>query len=102
MRECNHVITSYSIHYTKLYELFSEDQVDVWVKPLGKEGRSKAIAIMNRGEGEVDFKLDAARLEIDKNTTIRDLWKHEDLGTIGEERDFKIPAHGIVVLKEKL
>jgi hypothetical protein len=53
----------------------------------------KAIALMNRGEAEVNFKLKG----ISKNSKLRDLWAHKDLRK--SARTFTIPKHGVIVLK---
>ncbi|RKD90629.1 glycoside hydrolase family 27 protein [Mangrovibacterium diazotrophicum] len=81
--------------------VLTEGSIEVWVKPVGEAGDSKAIAIMNRGEDAVDFELNTGDFGIDKNATFRDLWKHEDLGMIEDGMEFSIPEHGIVVLKVK-
>ena len=75
-----------------------ENDVEVWLKPLGK-GKSKAIAIMNRGE-ETSFTLKADKFNISKKSKLRDLWLHKDLGAVmGSGKTFTLPKHGIVVLK---
>jgi hypothetical protein len=73
--------------------------IEIWVKPLGKKGKEKAITIMNRGEEEKVFTLSAAALGIYKKSELRDLWLHQDIGKIGNGKTFTIPKHGIVVLK---
>ena len=81
--------------------IFSENNVEIWLKPLGKKGNSKAIAIMNRGEKSTDFRLTPQLINVSKNSRLRDLWQHTELGKIGTEKVFTIPAHGIIVLKLK-
>lgn len=78
--------------------MLKEGDIEVWIKPLGKKGKEKAVAIMNRGE-EKGFTLSAKKLGIDEKSKLRDLWLHKDLGKIGSEKVFAIPKHGIVVLK---
>ncbi|WP_416438239.1 glycoside hydrolase family 27 protein [Phnomibacter sp. MR] len=75
--------------------------IEVWVKPLGKKGKEKAVAIMNRGEEEKVFTLSAEELGINKKSELRDLWLHDDIGKIGIGKTFTIPKHGIVVLKTR-
>ncbi len=77
----------------------SEHGVEVWVKPLGEKGNAKAIAIMNRGGKEAVFTLTPEMVGIKKNSRLRDLWLHKDLGKAGKAKQFSIPKHGIVVLK---
>lgn len=78
--------------------LFRENNVEVWMKPLGN-GKSKAIAIMNRGDLDTAFVLQAERAGIKKKSKMRDLWLHRKIGKIKKEKEFTIPKHGIVVLK---
>jgi alpha-galactosidase len=80
--------------------VFSKGDIEVWVKPLGeKNGTSKAIAILNRGNQEAVFNLDPAKVGISGTSNLRDLWKHQNLGTVAQNRRFTLPKHGIVVLK---
>ncbi len=86
------------IAFVQAQRLFKENDVEVWVKRLGK-GKQKVIAIMNRGDKEQTFSLSAGKLGIRKKNKLRDLWLHKNLGKIRAERTFTIPKHGIVVLK---
>jgi alpha-galactosidase len=80
--------------------ILSQGSVEVWVKPLGGQGStSKAIAIFNRGENEAVFKLNPNKVGIDKQSDLRDLWEHKDLGLVGTSKQFSLPKHGIVVLR---
>jgi alpha-galactosidase len=80
--------------------ILSQGSVEVWVKPLGGQGStSKAIAIFNRGENEAVFKLNPNKVGIDKQSNLRDLWEHKDLGPVGKSKQFSLPKHGIVVLR---
>ena len=86
------------IAFVQAQRLLKENDVEVWVKRLGK-GKQKVIAVMNRGEKEQTFALSAGKLGISKKNKLRDLWLHKDLGKLGTARTFTIPKHGIVVLK---
>jgi alpha-galactosidase len=79
--------------------IFKENGVEVWVKALGKNGKSKAIALMNRGGKEAVFVLNPVTVGIKESSQLRDLWLHKDLGKVGTEKQFTIPKHGIVVVK---
>lgn len=77
-----------------------DGEVEVWVKLLGENGADgKAITIMNRSENEQDFTFKPEMAVLEKSDKIRDLWQHKDLGKIGKEKVFTIPAHGVIVLK---
>jgi len=87
--------------YKQGMRVIQQGDVDVWVKPLGTDDRSEAVAILNRGNAELTFDLSAQQLKIGAKSTIRDLWLQQDLGPIGNTHKFAIPKHGIVVLKVK-
>ena len=76
-----------------------EDDVEIWLKPLGKNGKSKTIALMNRSEKEKTIEVTPERAGLTKNNKLRDLWLHKNLGKFGQSRSFTIPKHGIIVLK---
>ncbi len=78
--------------------IFSENNVEVWIK-TSTSGKKIALVLLNRNEAEKIFKLDGQKLGINTKSKIRDLWLHQNLGKIGTEKTFKIPKHGIVVLK---
>lgn len=80
--------------------IYKEHEIEVWLKPLAaNKGKSKAIAIMNRGDEAVKFVLTCDWAGLDKKSRLRDLWLHKDLGAMKEMKDLTIPKHGIVLLK---
>jgi alpha-galactosidase len=80
--------------------ILKKGNIEVWMKPLvSGNGKTKAIAIMNRGNEDIAYTLYAKSVGISKNSSLRDLWLHKGLGKIGSEQIFTIPKHGIVVLK---
>ena len=81
------------------YRTAKEDEVEIWLKPLGKNGKSKAIALMNRTEKEKTIKISPERTGLTENSKLRDLWLHKNLGKFGQTQTFTIPRHGIIVLK---
>jgi len=78
--------------------VIKDDNVEVWVKPLFDK-KSKAIAIMNRGDQEITYTLMPEKLGVNPKSKLRDLWLHKDIGLAGSTRKLNIPKHGIVVLK---
>ena len=75
------------------------DSLDLWVKSLGTDGKQKAIAVLNRSEHPISYQLPLSLKGIAASSKMRDLWEHKDLGTLKELSAFRIPTHGIVVLK---
>ncbi len=85
--------------FVQAKRLLKNGDIEVWVKPLGKKGKQKAIAIMNRGGEEKKYSLKAEDLAVSQKIKLRDLWLHQEIGILGKERPFVIPKHGILVLK---
>lgn len=83
--------------FKQAQRVFKEGDIEIWLKPLQNEDH-KAIAILNRGE-ERSFTLTAEKAKIDKKVVLRDLWLRKGLGSLGAEKTFTIPRHGVVVLK---
>ena len=81
--------------------LLREGDIEIWVEPLGKTGKQKAIAIMNRGEKTGQTALTPEKIGVSSTSKLRDLWLHENIGKLGKSRTLTIPKHGIVVLKAK-
>lgn len=78
-----------------------EGNIEIWVKPLGKKGKTKAVALMNRGGKQETIQLTPDKIGMSEKSSLRDLWRHENIGKLGKNRSFTIPKHGIVVLKVK-
>ena len=87
--------------FKQAIRLLREGDVEIWVKLLGTKGKSKAIALMNRGGKEGKIELTPEKLGISEKSKLRDLWLHENAGKLGKSRTFAIPKHGIIVLKIK-
>ncbi|RZL47313.1 MAG: glycoside hydrolase family 27 protein [Pedobacter sp.] len=79
--------------------VIKDKDIEVWVKVLGKNGKSKAVAIINRGGKEASFQLFAEKVGLSKNNQLRDLWLHKKIGKIGIAKNFNLPKHGIIVVK---
>ena len=84
-------------NFVQARRIIKNANVEVWMKQLGK-GKQKAIAILNRGEATT-YTLTAAKAGIGAKSKLRDLWLHKDLSTIGNKKSFKLPKHGVVLLK---
>ena len=76
----------------------NDNQVELWVKPLFSK-KEKAVAIFNRNDKAVDYVLTNKSVQVGTKAKLRDLWLHADLGKMGVNKAFRVPAHGIVVLK---
>lgn len=86
------------IAFVQAQRIFKENDIEVWVKQLGKK-KQKAIAILNRSGKEQTFTLAAEKISVTGKSKLRDLWQHKDIGKIGNGKTFTIPKHGVIVLK---
>lgn len=75
------------------------NNIDVWIKSLGKSGKHKAIAVMNRSDAPGIYQIKAEELGLKGKTKLRDLWQHKNLGRLADLNAFHLPAHGIIVLR---
>jgi alpha-galactosidase len=81
---------------TLIYE--SKAGLQVWMKPL--KDASRAVALLNRSDAPAEFGISLARLGLRARTaTVRDLWAHQDLGTVTDRFRATVPAHGVVMVR---
>jgi alpha-galactosidase len=82
---------------------------EIWAKPL--DNNEIAICFMNRTNEEWDLNYDwkknamyfATDINVYKNEySIRDLWKHQNIGTTASLTRQKIPAHGVLMVRLSL
>lgn len=60
---------------------------------------SKAMGIFNRGETAVTVPLTSQELTIRGDWHLRDLWRRENLGPLGNTTPAELPAHGVLLLR---
>ncbi len=71
--------------------------LEAWAKDM--EDGSKAVGLFNRGEQESEIAARWSDLSIRGKQTVRDLWRHKDLGAFEQEFRAKVPRHGVVLVK---
>jgi alpha-galactosidase len=81
--------------------IYHNNGIEVWLKPLGNNGKRIAIAILNRGNKAENFTLTPQLIGKKRGVHLRDLWLHRNLGKLKNERVLNIPEHGIVVIRLK-
>jgi alpha-galactosidase len=72
---------------------------EIWAKPLS-DG-SQAVALFNRGGDTASVTAKWSDLGISGSRTVRDLWKHADLGKQSGEFTATVPSHGVVMVRIK-
>ena len=82
---------------------------EIWAKPLAHG--EVAVCFLNRTDAE--WKLDynwkkntmyfATDVNVNKKEySVRDLWKHKDIGTTNSNTKYSIPAHGVLMVRLSL
>jgi alpha-galactosidase len=72
---------------------------EVWSKPLADGGH--AVGLFNRGGDTAKVVAKWSDLGIKGSHTVRDLWKHADLGKKTDEFEAMVPSHGVVMVRIK-
>lgn len=76
----------------------SNDSLQIWFKSL-IHPQTCAIALLNRSTKTVHTELEFSDLGLKGTVSIRDLWKHKDLGPFTNAFSAEVPPHGVVMLK---
>jgi alpha-galactosidase len=84
-------------------KISANGDLEVWCKPLGTDGKTKAILLVNKGGSAADITVKWSDIRLkDSDATVRDLWEHKDLGTFATGFTAKaVPSHGSVLIKVK-
>jgi alpha-galactosidase len=70
---------------------------EVWSKPL--EHGEYAVAFFNRGENQSEVSISWAAIPFGDKAHVRDLWTHEDLGSVATGFAAKVAPHGAVLIR---
>ncbi len=79
------------------HRLWDEGPLEIWAKQLGDGGY--AVGLFNRGESELKITLDSKMLGITGPARLRNLWEHQELGSLNNSYSAMVPKHGVVMLK---
>lgn len=79
--------------------VIKESGLEIWEKKLGENHEGLAIVLYNPTGKEISYTLKPETIGVKKDSPIRDLWLHKDLGEIGKSKTFTVPKHGVVVFK---
>ncbi len=75
--------------------------LEIWFRPL--EGGNYAFCFINRGSQPVtldqDLKTTVRKYAIDANFMVRDLWKHQEIGTTAENVKGVLLPHDVLMVK---
>jgi alpha-galactosidase len=70
---------------------------EIWSKNM--ENGDKILGIFNRGRWQRKIEVDLGDLGITNVVKARDLWRQQDLGQLQIKSTYKIPAHGVMMLR---
>jgi len=70
---------------------------EVWARQLGNG--DLAVALFNRGEVMTEMYVDWPVLGIQGKHKVRDLWRHEGLGSLRDTYTTEVSAHGVVMVR---
>jgi alpha-galactosidase len=79
------------------HRVWDEGPLEIWTRPLA-DG-ADAVGLFNRGESELKITLDLKMLGISGPARLRDMWKHQDLGSVRGSYTAVVPKHGVVMLR---
>lgn len=79
------------------HRVTQEGPLEVWMKPLS-DG-SVAVGLFNRGESQNPITVSFEALGLASKAKVRDLWKHEDMGSFEQSYTSEVPKHGAALLR---
>jgi alpha-galactosidase len=79
------------------HRVAQEGPLEVWMKPLA-DG-SVAVGLFNRGESENPVTVNFKDVGVGNSSKVRDLWKHQDLGSFDHGYTAEVPRHGAVLIR---
>ncbi len=79
------------------HRVWDEGPLEIWARSLADNG--SAVGLFNRGESEFKITLDFKTIGVTGPVRLRDLWQHQDLGTMNGSYTAAVPKHGAVMLR---
>jgi alpha-galactosidase len=77
--------------------LVTDGDAEVWARPLS--GGDWAVALFNRGAGEVKIAVKWEDLKLSGKHRLRDLWTGEERQGVPEGYTATVPSHGVVMIR---
>jgi len=79
------------------YKIRDEGDFEIWEKPLYDGDR--ALIFFNRSEEPMEVTVDWNELGVMGRYTVRDLWKHEDIGSSQENIKTTLAPHSVLFVR---
>lgn len=77
----------------------SSNGLEIWVKPLGTDGMTKAVALLNRNSTTSNITVNWSDIGVSGSVYVRDLWAKADKGSFTGSYTTSVPSHGTAMLK---
>ncbi len=74
-----------------------DGDLEVWSKPLADGGH--AVGLFNRGAADAKVTAKWSGIGVSGSHKVRDLWKHENMGSAADTWSADVPSHGVVMVK---
>jgi alpha-galactosidase len=75
-----------------------DGELEVWAKALA-DG-SYAVGLFNRGGATAKVTATWSGIGLQAGShAVRDLWKHQDVGTVADSYSAEVPGHGVVLVR---
>ena len=96
---CNHEVNAVNqdILGKQARKLVDDDGLQIWMRPLADGGHAIGIFNLNGEDVKVDFSKYVPLLGLKAISSIRDLWRQQDLSVT--DRAYFLPSHGVKFLK---
>jgi alpha-galactosidase len=79
------------------HRVWQEGSLQIWTKPLA-DG-SQAVGLFNGTEDAIDITLQFKDIGVRGQAKVRDLWQHNDMGTLTDTFKANVASHGVVLVK---
>lgn len=76
---------------------YATGPLECWARPL--EGGAMAVGLFNRLNAPHSMTLRLADIGWSGPAVVRDLWRHQDIGTLKQDRTVIVPADGVILLR---
>jgi alpha-galactosidase len=74
-----------------------EGDTEVWARPLN--GGAWAVALFNRGTADAKVAVTWESLKLNGKLKVRDLWEHQDKGSLADGYSATVPSHGVSMIR---
>jgi alpha-galactosidase len=79
------------------YRISKDGDKEIWAKPLANG--DWAVGLFNRGQTSATITANLSHLKLSGKHRVRDLWRHEDRGSLDAGFSEEVPSHGVVLIR---